>query len=119
MMEMKIKQAAHGQQDTSCMLKLFEFMMTISPSTSACERGFSRMNYLKSKYRSTLSQTSFDNQLMIMQEGPKLDDFNPSEAVNHWLTTGGTKHVKGHKLSGPRKAEEPPARMELNLLKDY
>jgi hypothetical protein len=56
MMEMKIKQAAHGQQDSACMLKLFEFMMTISPSTSACERGFSRMNYLKSKYRSTLSQ---------------------------------------------------------------
>jgi len=77
------------------------------------------MNYLKSKYRSTLSQTSFNNQLMIMQEGPKFDDFNPSEAVNHWLTTRETKHVKGHKLSGPRKAEEPPARMELNLLKDY
>jgi len=56
---------------------------------------------------------------MIMQEGPKFDDFNPSEAVNHWLTTRETKHVKGHKLSGPRKAEEPPARMELNLLKDY
>jgi hypothetical protein len=48
------------------------------------------MNYLKSKYRSTLSQTSFNNQLMIMQEGPKRDDFNPSEVVNHWLTTGGT-----------------------------
>ena len=119
MMEMKIKQAAHGQQDSACMLKLFEFMMTISPSTSACERGFSRMNYLKSKYRSTLSQTSFNNQLMIMQEGPKLDDFNPSEAVNHRSTTWGIKHVKGHKLSGPRKAKELPARMELNLLKDY
>ena len=55
----------------------------------------------------------------IMQEGPKRDDFNPSEAVNHRLTTGGTKHVKGHKLSEPRKAKELPARMELNLLKDY
>ena len=119
MIEMKIKQAAHGQQDSACMLKLFEFMMTISPSTSACERGFSRMNYLKSKYRSTLSQTSFNNQLMIMQEGPKLDDFNPSEAVNHRPTTWGIKHVKGHKLSGPRKAKELPGRMELNLLKDY
>jgi hypothetical protein len=93
--------------------------MTISPSTSACERGFSRRNYLKSKYRSTLSQTSFNNQLMIMQEGPKLDDFNPSEAVNYRPTTWGIKQVKGHKLSGPRKAKEPPARMELNLLKDY
>jgi hypothetical protein len=46
----------------------------------------------KSKYRSTLSQTSFNNQLMIMQEGPKLDDFNPSEAVNHRSTTWGIKH---------------------------
>lgn len=53
-----------------------------------------------------------------MQEGPKLSDFNPTEAINHWMTTGGTKHVKGHKLSGPRKEQEQPARMEINELKD-
>lgn len=58
LMEIKIKQAARGNTDSNSMQKLFEFMMVISPSTSACERGFSKMNYLKSKYRSTLSQAA-------------------------------------------------------------
>lgn len=86
-MEMKIKQSA--AYNLPCYtVKLLELMMTILPSTSTCERGLRKMNSLKTKYRYVLSQDAFNNQLVIMQEGPKIEDFNPSSAINKWLIAG-------------------------------
>ena len=76
------------------------------------------MNFTKSKYRSTLNQTPFNNQLLIMQEGPKHQVFNPGDAVEHWMTTRVTTHVKDHRLSWPKRQVEQPVRMEVNFLKD-
>ena len=42
----------------SHILKLLEYLLVVSPSTASCERGFSNMNVLKTKYRTGLRQDS-------------------------------------------------------------
>ncbi|XP_070550348.1 zinc finger protein 862-like [Ptychodera flava] len=79
-------------------LKVIEFVLTISPSTASCERGFSNMNNVKTSLRTSLTQQALADQLHIVCEGPSLADFNADKAVNHWLTCGtGERHLSGHK----------------------
>lgn len=91
------------QSAFSAMLPLVNIMLTISPSTAECERGFSAMNALKSQYRTSLKQESLSNLMRIKVDGPPVKDFNPNESVVTWLNSGkGTRHTKGHVLTGPR-----------------
>ena len=51
-------------------------------------------NLIKSNLRSTLTQTNMQILMRVKIEGPVLEDFDPSEAIGHWLTSGkGTRHV--------------------------
>lgn len=43
-----------------CVL-LLDLMLTLSPSTAKCERGFSSMNQLKSNLRTTLAQNTLSD----------------------------------------------------------
>ncbi|CAC5425897.1 unnamed protein product [Mytilus coruscus] len=80
--------------------KLIDWMLTISPSTRTCKRGFSIMNTLKTKLRTRLTQDSLQNQLYIMNEGPTIKDYNPLPCIMHWFeNTARTPHCSGHKLS--------------------
>lgn len=45
--------------------KLIELIMVLSPSTNACERGFSRMIIMKTKNRCSLNHDNFKDQLMM------------------------------------------------------
>ena len=84
-------------------LPLVTIMLTISPSTAECERGFSQTNRIKTDLRTRLSQDNFSNVMRINMDGPKLHDFNSRPATEHWLSSGkGVKHLKGHVCSGPR-----------------
>lgn len=31
--------------------------------------------------------------------GPSVENYDPSRDIENWLSTGGTKHVKSHKIS--------------------
>jgi hypothetical protein len=44
--------------------------------------------------------------MRINMFGPSVENYDPSRDIEHWLTTGGTKHVKGHKIS-PAKIDFP------------
>ncbi|XP_070550824.1 zinc finger protein 862-like [Ptychodera flava] len=46
------------------MKKLLDYMFTISPSTSACERGFSKVNVIKTELRTTMNQENFQNNFL-------------------------------------------------------
>ena len=84
-------------------LPLVTIMLTISPSTAECERGFSQTNRIKTDLRTRLSQDNFSNVMRINMDGPKLHDFNSRPAIEHILSSGkGVKHLKGHVCSGPR-----------------
>ena len=85
-------------------LPLVSIMLTISPSTAECERGFSQANRIKTSLRTSLSQDTFSNLMRIRMDGPQLKDFMPRSSVEHWYSSGkGRRHINGHSLSGPRK----------------
>lgn len=67
-------------------------MLTISPSTAACERAFSHMNLCKTPQRSCLSQDNLQHQMRIVINGPSLDAFEPTASVLYWLKSG-KRHI--------------------------
>lgn len=105
--------------EMSHLLKLIEYLLVVSPSTASCERGFSKMNVLKTRYRTGLRQESLQSQLLVMTEGPELEHFDGDRAINHWLTVGpGTRHVSGHALPSSKRVESATCTsLEVNLAK--
>jgi hypothetical protein len=87
-------------QALTAVLKLVEIMMVMSPSTATCERSFSKMNRCKTTNRASLAQSTLQDLMCVMHEGPELEDFDVRSSVTHWLSAGaGTRHVNGHALS--------------------
>lgn len=72
-------------------------MFTFSVSTAEAERVFSAMNIIKNPLRTRLNQDVLQDLMLLKVEGPNFEDYDPSRAIDLWLTTGGTKHVSGHK----------------------
>lgn len=76
---------------------LIEIMFCMSPSTAVCERGFSTMNRIKTSTRNSLGSETLNDLMRIAIDGPSIDLFDPSSAIENWLTnTRGTRHVSGH-----------------------
>jgi hypothetical protein len=73
-------------------LDIAEIMFALSPTTAHCERGFSKMNLIKTSLRTSLCQTSLQALLRIQMEGPSLADFDPKSAISTWCNSGGKKH---------------------------
>ncbi|KAG1674320.1 Nuclear pore complex protein Nup205 [Nymphon striatum] len=90
----------------TAILPIINIMLTISPSTAQCERGFSAMNGLKTQYRTSLNQNSLSHLMRVKVDGPFVKDFNPTDSLVTWINSGkSTKHLKGHKLSGFQKTD--------------
>ncbi|KAG1659359.1 Protein TAPT1 [Nymphon striatum] len=102
---------ADNQNDSlTAILPIINIMLTISPSTAQCERGFSAMNGLKTQYRTSLNQNSLSHLMRVKVDGPSVKDFNPTDSLVTWINSGkSTKHLKGHKLSGKRNPRPGPA----------
>ena len=86
---------------------LILIMLTISPTTAECERGF---NNIKTTARTSMKQEALSSLVRIKVDGPDLMEYNPTESIINWLNSGkGTRHIKGHICSGPRgpKAAAP------------
>ena len=84
-------------------LPLVNIMLTISPSTADCERGFSAMNKIKTESRTSMSQDTLKNLMRISIDGPNLNEYNATDSVVHWMNSSrGTRHIHGHKCTGPR-----------------
>ena len=85
-------------------------MATISPSTAAYERVFSAMNREKNSLRTSLSDARFQDILRICINGVSLDEFDSELAIDQWLSMAKKRHLKGHKLTGPRVPQNNPSK---------
>lgn len=63
---------------------LIEYAAVIPLQTVDCERGFSRMNLVKTELRNRLLIENVNNLLMISIEGPERADFDFEEAFRKW-----------------------------------
>lgn len=90
----EILQHASDSHDMSNVAVLVELLLTLSPSTAICERGFSCMNRVKTVYRTCLKAETLNDLMLLSTNGDEVVDFRPELAVRHWLTSGkGTRHL--------------------------
>ena len=78
-------------------------MLTISPTTVECERGFSSFNNIKTTARTSMKQEALSSLVRIKVDGPDLMEYSPTESIRNWFNSGkGTRHIKGHICTCPR-----------------
>ena len=65
-------------------LGLIDLILTIPASTAECERGFSGMKRVKSDWRARLNTSTLSDLMLVLLEGPSIDDFEPLRACQLW-----------------------------------
>lgn len=63
---------------------LYVRMVVIPVHTADCERAFSTLKRVKTRLRSTLTNTNLNHLLRIRIEGPAIDSFDFDKALMHW-----------------------------------
>ena len=67
-------------------LKVVEIILLLPMNTAACERGFSKMNIIKSDYRTQLQSVSLNNLMYLSIDGPSVQEFDPQPAIDYWAS---------------------------------
>jgi len=67
------------------MPEFYNLVQTFPCSTAECERGFSLMNNICTKLRSTLTIKHLASLMFINVNGPPLDEWEPKSYVSSWL----------------------------------
>ena len=68
-------------------LSLIDLVLSLSASSSECERGFSAMKLIKTDHRNRLKGSTLSNVMRIRLHSPSVSDFNPEEAIHVWNTS--------------------------------
>ena len=67
---------------------LIDLILTLPDSSADAERGFSHMKFVKSDWRSRLSDTYLSDLMTVLLDTPDVAQFGPSSAVKHWNHAG-------------------------------
>ncbi len=65
---------------------LLVILMTINPSTSGVERGFSAMNLIKHKLRAKMTNDTLSSLMRINHHKEDITECDPEPAIECWLT---------------------------------
>ncbi|KAI2652236.1 Zinc finger protein 862 [Labeo rohita] len=65
----------------SLILLLVKLMLTLSPSTAICERGFSCMNRVKTTHRTSLQPETLNDCMQLSINGESVESFCPDKVV--------------------------------------
>lgn len=82
--------------------ELVELSLALPLSSAACERGFSHLNIIKTKYRSRLSHARLSALMHIHLSKQTTETFNPQPAVDLWMETANRRLNQGQ--GGPSTA---------------
>ena len=87
----------------SCLI----LVLTLPATSTACERGFSHMKLIKTDIRSSLSENTLSNSILIKLHSPTIGEFDPTPAIEHWLRQKerrpGNSGSKDNKKKGKKK----------------
>ena len=81
------------------------------------EQAFSHMNRIKIDWQNRLGQKRIDNLMIISEEGPSAEDFNPDHANNAWYGKKKMQQVGGersHKYPAKKARTIDLARVTLS-----
>ncbi len=74
---------------------LVKLMLTLSPSTAICERGFSCMNWVKTTHRTSLQPETLNDCMQLSINGESVESFCPDKAISFWMFSGkGSRHLE-------------------------
>nr|XP_033476284.1 zinc finger protein 862-like [Epinephelus lanceolatus] len=79
------------KQEFKNILELVKIMLVLPISAAQCERGFSAQNWIKNSTRSSLAVSTTEDLMRISLEGPSVEEFDPTPAVDCWLTSKRTR----------------------------
>lgn len=95
-------------------LLVIELLFSIPISNAKVERLFSLMNRVKVDSRASLGESTMNNLIRISTEGPKLEDFNPKEAIKLWAeATTRRPHQKVRKMYTNCKTQSESKRRKV------
>ncbi|XP_063797579.1 E3 SUMO-protein ligase KIAA1586-like [Pseudophryne corroboree] len=94
-----------GKSVPSDLLPLLHCIQTVPVSNAECERGFSVMNIIATKIRSSLSIPHLAELMMISICGPPLHLWNPVPYVKSWLAKGRRSALQDVCLTRRRKED--------------
>ena len=87
------KQAILHSERFPVLSKLMPIVLVLPSLSASCERGFSRMNCIKTDLRSRLTTSNLDSLMLIGLSGVSVKDFNPNESIRLWHSSGGQKKI--------------------------
>lgn len=73
------------QEEYPNILSLFDLILTIPATSTACERGFTHMKLVKSDRRTLMKEDVLSNCLTIKLESQSIKDFDPVPAIDYWF----------------------------------
>ncbi len=120
----QLVQEGVGAEDCKDIHVLMRILLTISPSTASCERGFSLMNQVKNCKRARMSGETLSSLMRLNHMEETLMDFDPEPAVTEWITSAKkrrhlqysskfTKHQVARNLPQLPENAEPPLLPDL------
>ena len=66
-------------------LNVFDLILALPATSTACEQGFSHMKLVKSNRRTLIGEATLSNSLMIKLESPGIEELNPGDAIEVWF----------------------------------
>ena len=100
----------------SMVLILVELLFAIPISNAKVERLFSLMNRVKTDARATLGESTLNNLITIRAEGPELQDYDPTPAIELWLSSAHRR--PNQKARKKYKTSQGSAKMTKVLIDD-
>lgn len=88
---------------------LLDLLLAIPATSADAERGFSRLNLLKTNLRTALLDDRVTDQLLVMLHAQDIATFNPEPCISLWLS-GGTRSRR------PDKNPQHDAERELQVM---
>ena len=81
---------------------LIDFFLTLTVSSAEAERGFSALKLIKTSKRTVLMNKHRQRQMQIYVDGPEIEKFQASEAIDYW-----ENHPSSRSQSGKKRAKRP------------
>jgi hypothetical protein len=68
-------------------LPIFDLLLSLPPTSVACETSFSQMKLIKTSRRSRLSGATLNSLMLVKLESPSVEDFDPDKIVDRWVVS--------------------------------
>ena len=92
------------------LFELIDFFLTLTVSSAEAGRGFSALKLIKTSKRAVLTNKHPQRQMQIYVDGPEIEKFQASEAIDYW-----ENHPSSRSQSG--KSEQRDQSIEILIIK--